>query len=246
MNFQRNFLSVATVTTLLSLVSALPADAFTFGNSGILFDTDTTVNFEFLQSNGWWLGQFGVMETATRNQTFLISEDLRADPGSGEHNDSLGTAGLGLAVENPFSNFTFKAGTEYSLFLASYDVNDPTTNAIQYSTNLLNPEHYLDTKVPGNLGDGTFKITGNNYDSSLNNMIVDGRQRALFQGDLFSGMNIFFEDNSTWGDNDFDDFVLSARIVDSTSVPEPATLAGLAVVAGAATLLRRRKQGHVS
>lgn len=246
MNFQRNFLSVATVTTLLSLVSALPADAFTFGNSGILFDTDTTVNFEFLQSNGWWLGQFGVMETATRNQTFLISEDLRVNPGGGADTNSLGTAGSGLAVENPLANFTFKAGTEYSLFLASYDVNDPTINATQYSTNLLNPGYYLNPDVPRNLGDGTFEITGNAYDNSLNGMIIDGRQRTLFQGDLFSGMKIFFEDNSTWGDNDFDDFVLSARIVDSASVPEPATLAGLAVVAGAATLLRRRKQGHVS
>ena len=246
MNFQRNFLSVATVTTLLSLVSALPADAFTFGNSGILFDKDTTVNFEFLQSHGWWIGQFGVMETSNLNQTFLISEDRRANPGSGEHNDSLGTAGLGLAVENPFANFTFKAGTEYSLFLSSYDPKKPDKIYTQYSTNLLNPKHYLNPEVPGNLGDGTFEITGNNYDSSLNGTIVNGRQRALFQGDLFSGMKIFFEDNSTWGDNDFDDFVLSARIVDSTSVPEPATLAGLAVVAGAATLIRRRKQGHVS
>jgi hypothetical protein len=104
----------------------------------------------------------------------------------------------------------------------------------------------LNPDVPRNLGDGTFEITGNAYDNSLNGMIIDGRQRTLFQGDLFSGMNIFFEDNSTWGDNDFDDFVLSAQIADSTSVPEPATLAGLAVVAGAATLLRRRKQGHVS
>ncbi|MCT7993028.1 PEP-CTERM sorting domain-containing protein [Laspinema olomoucense] len=246
MNFQRNFLSVATVTTILSLVSALPADAFTFGNSGFRFDTDTTVNFEFLQSNGWWLGQFGVMETATRNQTFLISEDLRVNPGGGSHTNSLGTAGSGLAVENPLANFTFKAGIEYSLFLASYDVNTPSINATHYSTNNLNPDWYRRGTGTGMQGDGTFKITGNAYDSSLNGMILDGRQRTLFQGDLFSGMKIFFEDNTTWGDNDFDDFVFSARIVNSTSVPEPATLAGLAVVAGAATLLRRRKQGHIS
>lgn len=246
MNFQRNFLSVATVTTLLSLVSALPADAFTFGNSSILFDTDTTVNFEFLQSNGWWKGQFGIVETSNLSKTFLISENRRADPGSGWHNDSRGTAGLGLAVENPFANFTFKAGTEYSLFLSSYDPNNPSKTYTQYSTNRLNPQWYKDGTGAGKQGNGTFMITGNDYDSSLNGTILDGRQRALFQGDLFSGMKIFFEDNTTWGDNDFDDFVLSARIAQSASVPEPATLAGLAFVAGVATLLRRRKQGHVS
>jgi hypothetical protein len=184
------------------------------------------------------------METSTLNQTFLISEDRHVNPGSGWQDDNLGTAGSGLAVENPFANFTFRAGTEYSLFLSSYDIKDSTRTVTQYSTNLLNPEWYKNGK--GVREDGTVKITGNDYDSSLNGTILDARQRTLFQGDLFSGMNIFFEDNTTWGDNDFDDFVLSARIVDSASVPEPTTLAGLAVVAGAATLLRRRKQGHVS
>jgi hypothetical protein len=246
MNFQRNFLSVATVTTLLSLVSALPANAFTFGNSGILFDTDTTVNFEFLQSHGWWKGQFGIMDTSTGNQTFLISEDRHVNPGSGWQDDSRGTAGIGLAVENPFANFTFKAGTEYSLFLTSYDVKDPSKTYTQYSSTLLNPEWYKNGTGTGRQEDGTFMITNNDYDPSLNGTILDGRQRTLFQGNLSSGMNIFFEDNTTWGDNDFDDFVLSARIVDSASVPEPATLAGLAVVAGATTLFRRRKQSHLS
>lgn len=246
MNFQRNFLSAAAVTTLLSLVSTLPANAFTFGNSGILFDTDTTVDFEFLQSNGWWLGQFGVAETSNLSQTFLLSENRRVNPGSGVHNDSLGTVGSGLAVENPFANFTFQAGTEYSFFLTSYDTNDLSKTYTQYSSNLLNPGWYKNGTGTGKQGGETFMITDNNYDSNLNGTILDGRQRALFQGDLVSGMNILFEDNTTWGDNDFDDFVVSARIVQSASVPEPATLTGLLVIAGAATLVRRRKQGHLS
>lgn len=246
MNFQRNFLSVATVSTLLSLVSTLPANAFTFGNSGILFDTDTTIDFEFLQSNGWWQGQFGVVETSNVSQTFLISESRKVDPGSGLHNDSKGTAGLGLAVENPLANFTFKAGTEYSFFLTSYDTKDPSKTYTQYSSNLLNPQWYRHGQGTGKQGNGTFMITGNDYDSSLKGTILDGRQRTLFDGDLFSGMNLLFEDNTTWGDNDFDDFVVSARIAQSASVPEPATLTGLLVVAGAATLVRRRKAGHLS
>lgn len=248
MNFQKNFLYLATATTLLGLVSAAPAEAFTFGNSGIQFDTDTTVDFEFLQSHGWWKGQFGVVDTSSLNETFLISETRHVNPGSGWQDDSKGTAGIGLAVENPFSSFTFKAGTEYSFFLRSHDVNDPSRTYTQYSNTLLNPQWYRNGTGAGAIGDGTFKISGNNYDSSLNNQIVDGRQRALFQGDVFSsgGTTIFFEDNTTWGNNDFDDFIVSARVVQAEAVPEPATLMGLAVVAGSATLFRRRKQSQVS
>ncbi|MDE5120074.1 MAG: PEP-CTERM sorting domain-containing protein, partial [Trichodesmium sp. St19_bin1] len=59
--------------------------------------------------------------------------------------------------------------------------------------------------------------------------------------------NILFEDNTTWGNNDFDDFVVQARIQDDgggrrepdpgrdlpiEDVPEPATFAGLALVVG--------------
>lgn len=247
MKFQQNLLYVATATTLLGIVSAAPANAFTFGNSGIQFDTDTTVNFEFLQSHGWWYGDFGVVETLSLNETFLISETRHVNPGSGWEDDNKGTAGLGLAVENPFSSFTFKSGIEYSFFLRSYDVRDPSQTYTQYSNTLMNPQWYQNGTGGGAMGDGTFMISGNSYDSSLDGQILDGRQRALFQGDVFgSGTTIFFEDNTSWGNNDFDDFIVSARVVESESVPEPATLMGLVVIVGSATLLRRRKQGQVS
>ena len=62
--------------------------------------------------------------------------------------------------------------------------------------------------------------------------------------------NILFEDNTTWGNNDFDDFVVQASIqndkieisqsrdlpssrdLPKEDVPEPATFAGLALVVG--------------
>ena len=64
---------------------------------------------------------------------------------------------------------------------------------------------------------------------------------------LKDSANILFEDNTTWGNNDFDDFVVQARIQDDgggirepepgrvlpiEDVPEPATFAGLALVVG--------------
>lgn len=241
MNFQRNFLSVATVTTLLSLVSALPADAFTFGNSSILFDTDTTVNFEFLQSNGHWYGDFGVKDLSTELETLLISETRNVDPGSGVHNDNLGTVtSIGAVLpEQAFTSFTFNQGTKYSFFLKSYDRTDLGSGTLQntvYSTSLLNPSRW---NTP-------LTISNNNYDTSLNGRTVNGRDRVLFEGDLFSGLKLFFEDNGIGGDNDYDDFVVSARIAPPVSVPEPTAVVGLGLVTGAMALSRKRKSHPVA
>lgn len=239
MNFQRNFLSVATVTTLLSLVSALPADAFTFGNSGILFETDTTVNFEFLQSHGWWFGDFGVKDLSTGLETLLISETRNVDPGSGIKNDNLGTVGTPNAVltEDAFSSFTFNQMTEYSFFLKSYDKTTQGTRGTHtqtvYSTSLLNPERW-NTPIT---------LSNNNYDPSLNGRTVNGRDRVLFEGNLLSGLTLFFEDNGIGGNNDYDDFIVSASLA-KVSVPEPATVIGLGIVSGAMAFSRRRKSSH--
>ncbi|MGB3509879.1 MAG: PEP-CTERM sorting domain-containing protein [Microcoleaceae cyanobacterium] len=252
-------LSILLTALVGGLISTMPAQAASFGNDGIIFDADTEVEFDFLQSHGWWRGDFGVKNLDTGIETILLSETFNADAGSGWQDDNLGTAGK--AVQNPLASFTFAASNNYTFFLTSYnkDGSPDTPYNTQYSTSSLNPGWYAGGTGKGTQGDGTFLIGAgpeeydkNNYDSSLNGMIVDGPQRAFFQGDIFSegSANIFFEDNTTWGDNDFDDFVVKATAPsmgggispEAESVPEPATMAGLGIVIGGMFLSRSRKK----
>ena len=155
------------------------------------------------------------------------------------------------AVKNTSNSFTFQADTNYTFFLTSFnkDVTPDTPYNTQYSTTTLNPTWYKYGTGDGAMGDGKFKITENDYDSSIDGTILPGEQRALFSGKLLeeNSANILFEDNTTWGNNDFDDFVVQAMIIQdddggrgippnrgipSEDVPEPATFAGLALVVG--------------
>ena len=236
-----------------ALIPTVPAQAVSmFDNTGIFFEEDTEVQFDFLQSNGWWRSDFGVKNLDTGIENILLSEDLNVDPGSGWHNDNKGTPGI--AVKNTSNSFTFEADTNYTFFLTSFNKNGnpDTPYNTQYSTTTLNPTWYKYGTGDGAMGDGKFEITKNDYDSSINGTIIPGEQRALFSGKLLedNSANILFEDNTTWGNNDFDDFVVQASIqndkieisqsrdlpssrdLPKEDVPEPATFAGLALVVG--------------
>jgi hypothetical protein len=233
-------LSIFLTALAASTISAMPAQAASFGNEGIIFDEDTTVTFDFLQSNGYWQAEFGVKNLGTGEENILLFEDFRADYAAGHTVDSenLGTAGI--SVLDTEASFTFLADQEYSLFLKNFDSN-ADKYVYQYSTTANNGSWLSQGTGGGANGDGTFTISDNDFDSSLNGEVVNGQIRALFQESGANSANIFFEDNTTWGDNDFDDFVVQATI-EPTSTPEPATLAGLGVVAAGMFLSRRNKQ----
>lgn len=112
---------LAAATTAASLVSiiATPSQAANlFGNSGIKFDKDTTVNFDFLESHGIYKSYFGVQQVGG-SFISLLQETQNADNQSQSVNDWLGTCGI--SVKECTSSFTFKAGLDYNLVLQSYE-----------------------------------------------------------------------------------------------------------------------------
>ncbi len=93
-----------------------------FNNQAIQFDRNTIMEFQFLKSNNAAQSTFGVVNLATGEKTPLISESRAQDkPGR----NYVGTAGK--AVRKPFAEFTFKAGTPYSLYLESTQKGKGTT-----------------------------------------------------------------------------------------------------------------------
>lgn len=242
-------LSIFSVTIIGGLIATIPAQAASmFDDEGILFEEDTEVQFNFLQSNGWWRADFGVMNIDTGVKNILLSENLHVDPGSGWQNDNKGTPDI--AVENTSESFTFLANNSYTLFLESVnkDGTPDTPYNTQYSTTALNPTWYNNGTGTGSNNNGTFDVTENDYDSRIDGTILPGQQRVLFKGDLFdesqSLVEILFEDNTTWGNNDFDDFVVKAKLnslamgllsqnfTSPASVPESGLLAALGLVVG--------------
>ncbi|GET43235.1 PEP-CTERM sorting domain-containing protein [Microseira wollei] len=193
-----------------------------FGNSGIKFEQDTTVKFDLLPSHNRPSSVLSFQNLSNNSRFLLFAEDQQVgyDRGSSLSNDWLGTCGLpNSTFPEPCSKtFTFQAGMDYTLVLRLRQRDTV------YSTDSLNP---------------------------------NGTNQALFSGDysdLFNpgGVEISFDDGGgrqtttticptpfNQGDCDFQDLKVRATEVNS-SVPEPATLAGLGVVAGAIFLSRRR------
>ncbi|HEY9665035.1 MAG TPA: hypothetical protein V6C65_41875, partial [Allocoleopsis sp.] len=100
-----------------------------FDNRGIMFEVNTIVEFEFLESHGAYQSTFGVINLETGEQTAVIREVKPADnpesviaPSSysddvGRSVDFLGTPGD--AVPQPTGEFEFQANVPYALYLES-------------------------------------------------------------------------------------------------------------------------------
>ncbi len=93
-----------------------------FNNQAVQFDRNTIIEFQFVKSNNSAQSTFGVLNLATGEKTPLISEARAQDkPGK----NRTGTAGK--AVRRPFAEFTFVAGTPYTLYLESTQKGKGTT-----------------------------------------------------------------------------------------------------------------------
>ena len=182
-------------------------------SSGIQYNEDTLVEFEFKESHGYYRSVFGVIDLRTRETTDLISEvkpfDDYADvsdlnrPSSGNNdtgssNDFLGTPGN--SVPNPIQRYTFRANTQYAFYLKVFRP-DNTLVATLYSTKfeqLGSVSNADSAKSEGGLADG-----------------VVGERK---------GVRISWDDTGLpkpGQDRDFDDFIVEAGGFLVTGVPCP-------------------------
>ena len=232
MNTQKQFLKALAATAVLGFLSAGPAQAFSFNNDGISFDEDTRVNFDFVESHGWFKSGIGVKNTATGEKTLLLDEILNRDPGSGKFNDEWGTCEIALEG-NCSAEFTFQAGTTYEFFLTR--VNPSTNKTLADLSSTTHAKFLQGTSV---LDDLDFR----SYDTSEGSALgtTPGIDDANpFAGSVLIGFDDSFHINDEESHVDYNDFLVTA-----TAVPEPATLAGLGLVVGGMALSRRRKENR--
>lgn len=119
-----------------------------FNTSGIRFAVDTVVEFEFVESNGAYQSNFGIvnLETDTRfplymevkpadvPQSVIAPSDYLNDAGLENRDDFQGTPGN--TVPKYLGEFTFAADTDYTFYLESYFQGQLA--GILYSTNSQN------------------------------------------------------------------------------------------------------------
>lgn len=229
MNFKKYLLTTAAAATALVGMVSAPAQAIQFGSSGIKFDTDTTVDFTFLESHGYFRTTFGILGS-DGTKTSLLAEKDRSD-NSSSANDWQGTCGK--AVVTCSNSFTFSAGQTYSFYLEGVRDNG-TTYAINANSKFFNP-----TDTATVLADTSYK----NINTSPNSLLAKTPSSSVINP--FDSVLLAFEDNGL--DNagkkhiDFNDVMVTAKArKSSVSVPEPTTLVGLGLVAGTLAFARRR------
>lgn len=220
--------AAAAAATVVGAVSS-PAQAFSFGPGGIRFDRDTTVDFSFIESHGYFRQRFGVQEIGG-SRTNLMWETTRSDNNSWA-NDWQGTCGSALLNCN--ASFTFKAGKSYSLFLDAID-DFGGTYVLGEAVKFFNAPEAATV-----LADTSYR----DYNRSPNSLL--SRTAGTNNANPFAApVLIAFEDyglrNNASDDHvDYNDFMLTAQA--RATVPEPATLAGLGVVVGGFGFARRRR-----
>lgn len=236
MKTQTKFFTAAAATAIAGLVSAAPAQAISFG-SGLIQGDGSKVKFTFEESHGAFQSEFGVYNKTTNTFHSLFEEIAGSDGYKPSSTDNVGTCGI--TVLDCQASFTFEEDNEYSFFLKSYWQGQEANTL--FSANELNSDpSWIDygnqTKYFSDLTVLDDKYgTNESLDSQLANWASENVT-------LKNGVDslIAFEDNGLvdgeYVHGDWNDFLVTA------TVPEPATILGLGIVAGAMTFSRRRKQ----
>lgn len=137
------------------MLSRAPVQAAeTFGNTGIQFDVETVVEFEFLESHGAYQSTFGVVNLDSGEKTPLLAEVKPSDsddPIVNKRTDYLGTPGN--AIPKPKAEFDFKAHQRYAFYLES--TYQGRAAGLLFSTDALNPSGRQQVKFEGGLSELT-------------------------------------------------------------------------------------------
>lgn len=235
-------------------LSTLPAQAFTLNSNGsFTVDDQETLEFTFLESRGFYQSSFGIYSAPNADalvKTLFTENAPGYNPGSSDLNgDWLGTPGQTV---NPFTtSYTFASGT-YFFGLDSRPQGGTTFTQTSGPfdagvAGLGNPFVPSGGSSPANPPFSAFNSTSPiYYRSTVGPGAIANGVNPNFQPLDTSSFNFFTAINDTDQiDGDVQDFIVGVRSTNRT-VPEPATLAGLGLVAGAMTMLRRRKGSQVS
>ncbi|HBE16125.1 MAG TPA: hypothetical protein DDW51_00560 [Cyanobacteria bacterium UBA11367] len=212
-----NFTKTTTVLGLIAgsamALAAIPAQAASlFGDGGIKFDKTTTVDFWFMESNGKFKSTLSVVKAADKNNPLAILFS-EAAPGYDVPKTDDFHGTCPKTVTSP-------TGKCHNWFTFKKDVE----YSLLLDSGLKNPNLPDDS-------DGKVWSTDELNDPDSNQAWFTPMGDYTYQ--------IAFDDKGAGPDQDFQDFIVKAEI---KHVPEPAALAGLGLVAGTMTLIRRRQK----
>lgn len=203
-----------------NIVNAAPLSGFPYKAKDFSFTKDTKVKFSVLEptglgSRGKAMSSFGFLTAPVSGVgafSTIFAEQQAYDDGSNDkNNDWLGTCSKAIQGICE-ATVTFKAGINYLLALN-------TDSAMHFGV--------------GALDSLRFNRVSDQYYPKAGTFDTVSEQGALFIG-MEDGM--YRRGNSQNFYYDYQDWVVKAE-----AVPEPATLAGMGMVAGGMLLARRRK-----
>jgi hypothetical protein len=242
-------------------LSTLPAQAATpspFTVGGVTFNTDgtftignapTTINFTFLESRGFYQSSFGIYDSGKKNlvQTLFTENapgyDTIPVPSSDANGDWLGTCGITITPAPCKISYTFAQNTTYS-----FGLDSSPQGGLTFTETSGTYDEGIEPAPGNNPANPPYSAFNSNSKIYYRSTVGPGAGGGQFKPIDTSPFSFFTAINDTARiDADIQDFIVGGEIVGTTTtVPEPATLAGLGLVAGAMTMLRRRKGSQVS